>query len=113
MTQFDKKFIGKTLKELRRNAGLTQYMLAEKVGLSEKHISKIEQGTNLPTLDNFLRIAEVLNFNIPEFGISNSDSIKDKLYKLIALANDAELKLYYDIISAAKINLDEIKNVKF
>ena len=57
----DKEFIGNKIKEFRKKAKLTQAQLAEKIGLSETHMSKIETGTNTPTLENFLRIAEVLN----------------------------------------------------
>ena len=37
----DKKFIGNKLKQARLKSGLSQIQLAEKVGLSEKHVSNI------------------------------------------------------------------------
>lgn len=111
MREFDKKFIGKTLRDLRRNAGLTQLQLAEKAGLSEKHISKIEQGANLPALDNFLKMADVLQMNIPEFGVipDNQDCLRSEILRLISTSNDCELKLYHDLILTVKQNLDDIK----
>lgn len=112
MREFDKKFIGQTLKTMRRNAGLTQAQLAEKAGLSEKHISKIEQGTNLPTLDNFLKIADILNLNIPEFGLTpeSQDIIRNELLQLISTSDSSELKFYRDLLFVAKQNLDILKN---
>ena len=38
----DKYFIGRKIKSFRKKRGLTQAELAEKIDLSEKHISKIE-----------------------------------------------------------------------
>ena len=37
----DKYFIGRKIKSFRKKRGLTQAELAEKIDLSEKHISKI------------------------------------------------------------------------
>lgn len=51
--------IGKILKGLRRQRGLTGISLGEKVGLSQSKISKIETGTHRPTneeLEKFLNI---------------------------------------------------------
>ncbi|MDO5437120.1 MAG: helix-turn-helix transcriptional regulator [bacterium] len=67
----DKEFVGKTIQELRKKAGIKQNELAEKIGISEKHLSKIETGKNYPALDNFLKMAAILNFNLENFGIEN------------------------------------------
>ena len=45
----DKYFIGRKIKSFRKKRGLTQAELAEKIDLSEKHISKIEAGVHLPS----------------------------------------------------------------
>lgn len=45
----DKKIIGNKFKEYRKSKQLTQFELAEKVGLNEKQISRIEAGLNYPT----------------------------------------------------------------
>ena len=62
MMDIDKKLIAKVIQEARRNAKMTQYELAEKIGISEKHLSKIETGKNYPALDTFLKILSVLGF---------------------------------------------------
>ena len=38
------KSVGKRIQECRQKAGLTQEQLSEKSGISQKHISRIEQG---------------------------------------------------------------------
>jgi DNA-binding XRE family transcriptional regulator len=45
------------LKKLREERGLTQKKLAENLGISRFHISKIENGTNQPSLALLERIA--------------------------------------------------------
>ena len=57
---FDKKYIAQILQNARKRKHLKQSELAEIIGISEKHLSKIETGKNYPSLDNFLKIIEVL-----------------------------------------------------
>ena len=71
MIYSDKEFIGKTIQNIRKRANIKQNELAEKIGISEKHLSKIETGKNLPSLDNFLKMAEVLKFSLDDFGGSS------------------------------------------
>jgi DNA-binding XRE family transcriptional regulator len=54
------------LKKYRRNCGLTQEQLAEKVNVSTHHIGMIESYRNNPTLDLVERIATVLNVKVYE-----------------------------------------------
>ena len=99
----DKKFIGKTIQNLRKNAKIKQSELAEKIGISEKHLSKIETGKNLPSLDNFLKMAEVLKFNLNDFGINskqNENKYKEALLKIAYSASNNEAKSYCEIIEA-------------
>ena len=51
---FDKKYIAQILQNARKQKHLKQSELAEMIGISEKHLSKIETGKNYPSLDNFL-----------------------------------------------------------
>ena len=70
--ELDKEYIAKIIQDSRRKAKLTQADLAEKIGISEKHLSKIETGKNYPALDTFLKILSTLNLTLGDFGIHNS-----------------------------------------
>ncbi len=97
----DKKFIGKTIQSLRKKADIKQSELAEKIGISEKHLSKIETGRNFPSLNNFLRMAQVLNFSLSDFGIKETateDKYKELLLKLIYSSTEKESKAYYEMV---------------
>jgi len=54
------KSIGINISKRRKEFGLTQEVLAEKLGLSTSYIGAIERGKKLPSLDVFINIANVL-----------------------------------------------------
>jgi len=56
----DLKNIGKNIQGARINQGLTQAKLAEKVGFSVNHISRIETGTGTMSLDSLIAISNAL-----------------------------------------------------
>ena len=58
--------IGKYLASLRRQAGLTQEMLGEKLGVTNKTISRWENGNYMPDIEMFGALAR-------EFGVSIED----------------------------------------
>ena len=53
--------MGAFLKKLRNEKYLTQEQLAEAIGMTPTSVSNIERGINYPTLENFIRIANVIN----------------------------------------------------
>lgn len=105
MIYCDKEFVAEKIKNARKKAKLKQSELSEKIGISEKHLSKIETGKNFPALDNFLKIAEILNLSLDDFGVNTKQSPnkdRDQLLKLILSANDSEIKAYLDIVLNVK-----------
>ena len=100
---FDKKYIAQIIQNARKKQGLKQSQLAERIGISEKHLSKIETGKNYPALDNFLKIVEILNISMKDFGINDSDKISEQkmyLQKIINTSTEKQLKIYIDMINA-------------
>jgi ribosome-binding protein aMBF1 (putative translation factor) len=51
---------------LRLRAGMSQRELSKKVGTSQAHISKIEQGINDPSLSTLRKLSKALNVSIDE-----------------------------------------------
>ena len=64
------KNLGKKIKNLRKNAGLTQEQLAEKTGLSLDFIGKIEINLKHPSIPTLLILSDTFNIHI-------SDLLKD------------------------------------
>lgn len=60
----NKKLLGKRIKELRKEAGLTQEKLAELIDIETTSLSGIESGRHFPSLPTLERIANKLNIEI-------------------------------------------------
>lgn len=56
--------IGQRIQELRKEAGMTQTQLAEKCGMAQPNIARIEAGTYATSLDVLSRIADALGKRI-------------------------------------------------
>ena len=111
----DKISLGRKIKEARIIKGLTQAQLAEIVSLHEKHISRIESGKYMPTLDNIIKIFNALGI---EFKMSNLDLkipienniVKTELLKFINNSSDNELEFYLSLLKQAQKGLNKYKH---
>ena len=54
----DQKKIGEFLKQLRKEKGLTQEQLAERVVVSGRTVSRWETGSNMPDLSVLVELAD-------------------------------------------------------
>jgi transcriptional regulator with XRE-family HTH domain len=61
------KFFADRLRNLRENAGLSQYALAKLSGLSKQAMSRLELGDNEPTLVTVQLLAAALGADCREF----------------------------------------------
>ncbi len=55
--------IGLVIKTLRKKAGLTQQQLAEKVGVTDKAVSKWERGAGSPDISTINQLSNILNID--------------------------------------------------
>lgn len=58
--------IGEFLKELRKQKGLTQEQFAEIVNVSNRTVSRWENGNNLPDLDILIEISDYYEIDLRE-----------------------------------------------
>lgn len=89
------KEIGKFLKLLRNEKGITQEQLAEILGVSGRTVSRWETGNNLPDLSILIQISEYYGVEIKE--ILNAERKSEKMEKelketLLKVADYNELK---------------------
>lgn len=61
---FDKVVVGLRINQCRNAAGYTHERLAEKVGISQQHMSNIMKGKAGPSITVLMRIAVVLNISL-------------------------------------------------
>lgn len=72
--QAARAIVGKTLRELRESAGVSQWALAKMTGLTQGNIARVEAGKYNVTLDTLALIANALDCNI-NFCIDDPDSL--------------------------------------
>jgi len=99
----DKKFVADRIKYYRKKKNFSQRELAEKVGLGEQAISRLECGYYLPSLKTFFMIVSVLNIDLSEFGYSNNEvknPVKRLLIDRINSASEEELIFYKNLFES-------------
>ena len=88
--------IGKYIAEKRKEIGLTQKQLAEKLGMSDKSVSKWERGICLPDVSIYMELCDILHISINEFllgeDIAEENLIKKSEYNLIQITSDSKQK---------------------
>lgn len=69
---------GQNVKKYRKQMGLTQEQLSEQLGVSQKHLSIIETGTQFASASLIERISEVLKVSPADlFGGSSDEVLKE------------------------------------
>ena len=66
------------LKELRKQAHLTQVELAKRLGIGQSSYADWERGKKKPTQDNLVKISQVLNVSV-DYLVGNSEEKSDDL----------------------------------
>lgn len=108
----DKEFIANRVRYYRKKMKLTQAELAEKVELSDQHISRIESACYIPSLKSFFMLATVLNMDLREFGYNDEHSdnqVKDEVINKINNATDIQLLFYKNSMEFIDKSLSEVK----
>lgn len=98
----DFNIIGKRLKAARKEKGLTQYDLAEKMNVSIAYLSKVETGKIHINLERLSQICNILDVTEGEIlnGVSNSSQkyLDLEFYELLKKCPADKQKLIYSII---------------
>jgi len=61
------KVLGKRIQKRRKELGLTQEQVAEKIDISRAYMGYIEQARNVPSLEVLEKIAKILKKPLNEF----------------------------------------------
>lgn len=76
--------IGRRIQRYRTEQGLTQEFLAERAGISQKHLSRIEQGYHDPRFELIIKISGVLG--IPTDALAKDNDADSTAQFLSSLA---------------------------
>ena len=66
-----RQLVGRNAARLRKESGLTQEQLAERCGLSQQYLSKLERGKRNPTVVTLYEIAQGL-------GVSHVELVREE-----------------------------------
>ncbi len=69
--------LGKHLRQLRLDAGVTQEKLSIATGISQTYISGVERGKRNPSLKTMEKFAKALGVSVKELASFNDYKIKD------------------------------------
>ena len=101
--------ISMRIRELRKQAKLSQEMMAEKIGVSRQAITKWETGLGVPDIENLVAIADLFKLSLDELmgrDIEHETLAKDYLYESVT-EYDIDGKKDFDIsfMGANKLKL--------
>lgn len=104
--------LGYKIKQMRKSRGWTQEQLVEKIGIDNKHLSRIEKGYHMPNYHIIKKLAQIFNFDIRNFEDISIDDIvlPDKITTksmqiLTSASNDEEKKYYLEALQHAQKGL--------
>lgn len=88
------KSIGETIASLRKQKGMTQNELAEKMNVTDKAVSKWERDLSFPDINTISKLADILDVSVEELlkakkKENSNTKIKDLInliFKAVALA---------------------------
>lgn len=103
--------IGKRIRKCRKQAGLSQEALAEKVWISATHMSHIETGSTKLSLPVLVDIAAALDVGTDELLAdcfpTAKDAASNEIAALLASCSGQQVKVLCDIVKAAKLSMDK------
>lgn len=110
---FDQRKVGERIARLRKEHGLTQGELAEKLNVTGQAVSKWENGSAMPELSLFIKLVGILNCSSDDLLFQNKKEPNDrillpkspavkKLLEKCKIMNTTEIKL--SDVSASQTN---------
>jgi transcriptional regulator with XRE-family HTH domain len=99
-----KQLLGARIKVLRKRMGLSQAELSEKIEIAQNFLSRIEVGSNFPSLETLEKMSKALEVELKDF--FDFDYLQDgstevaNLERLLQDASDEKRKLAFRVIMA-------------
>ena len=92
-----KKIVGINLKKARTNCNLTQFELAERIGMTQKQIASIELGQAYPEASTLAKLADMLSVPLSFFFRNGTET-------------EAENRRVMDIMQKLHSRIDSVMN---
>lgn len=82
----DQSYIGQRLKTLRKEKGLTQEQLGERLDVSSRSVSRWENGVNLPDFDLLLELCRLYGVSLDELLKGEKRNVSEETEQALTLA---------------------------
>lgn len=100
--------VGKRIQKYRTQQNLTQDHVAERAGISQKHLSRIEQGYHNPRFDMIIQIAEALNVSTDALA---KDMTTDEIYVFLESIKTSSEKLSFKQMEYVKQSTELLSEI--
>ena len=110
-----KQSFGAMIAAMRKEQGMTQLELAEKMGVTDKAVSKWERDLSFPDVNSIPRLAEIFGVTVDEIMQVKSDSMENVKANRISKIVDIALKyialaMGIDVVILSLIDTIEAKD---
>ena len=85
MDNMKKKSLGMMITSLRKENGMTQLELAEKMGVTDKAVSKWERDLSCPDVNTIPKLAELFGISVDELMQIKSETQEEKKFDVSSL----------------------------
>ncbi|MBE5816737.1 MAG: helix-turn-helix transcriptional regulator [Clostridiales bacterium] len=90
--------VGERIKVLREKSGFTQNSLAEKAGISQTHLRRVELGQADITVGHLQLVCDALGISIKDFFNVNNEA--DELVSVLSTLSPKQKKLLIDFLKS-------------
>jgi transcriptional regulator with XRE-family HTH domain len=101
------ELVGRKIRQLRRQRKLTQVELAEKIGVHQSDLSRMEQGEYKVGLDTLLKILQCFDLSMGDFFEENTraDSVLEK-YRGLSVIAQKEVESFIEFKRSQELGSD-------
>ena len=107
-----KETFGNMVAALRKEKGMTQLELAEKMGVTDKAVSKWERDLSFPDVSSIPKLAEILEVSVDELMQIKTDAKEDTTKRKIDEIIDLALKGVALAMGIAVVVLSVMKQIE-
>ena len=102
----EQKFkVGNFFAELRKEKGLTQFELAEKINVTDKAVSKWENGKCLPEMEQLKKLAKLYNITIDELILGERVNDSNNIHEEVTVENYNKILKQSNVLKFSLISL--------
>lgn len=99
-----KEIIGRRIKELRKSRKLSQEILAEKLGIEPRQLSKLETGKHYPSFETMNNLLEILKISYEDFmnmgHLNSSLELEREITAMISALEENQRVIVYKFLKS-------------